>query len=270
MYQPSSNDLRRPLRLVQVAQHPVGALHQQHAFLARRKRLHAFRDPRCARPLPESAAPRFRASFRFEISLPSRKSGRVHRHHRRHFGHAVAFQQIDAEGFLEFLAQRLAQFFRAHHHEAQRRELFPRALAHIRSAERGRGKQERAFVFVNQFADDFRVGRIGMIDHSSAGEQRQPDGGHEAERVKQRQHSDDAVALVEREELQHGVDVGRQVEVREHDAFRHSGAAARKDHRGQAVGIALGRQPGSRAPSALSPAPQSFCALLSDARISSR
>ena len=32
--------------------------------------------------------------------------------------------------------------------------------------------------------------------------------------------------------------------MREHDAFRHACTAARKDHRGEAVGIALGRQRG--------------------------
>ena len=183
------------------------------------------------------------------LALP--KVRRVHRYHRRHFGHAVAFHQVDAEHLLEFLAHRLAKFFRADDDVAQRRELFPRALAHIRSAKGGRRKQKCSVVFMDQLADDFRVGRIGMIDHSSAREQRQPDGGHEAERMKQRQHADDAIALVERENLQYGIDVGRQVEVREHDALRHSRAAARKDHRGEAIGIALGRQPGKRARSGL-------------------
>ena len=187
------------------------------------------------------------AVFRADLNLFAlAKVGGVHRDHGRHFGHAVAFQQIDTEGFLELLAQRLAKFFRAHHHEAERGELFPGALAHVGPAKGGGRQQERAFVFMGQFPNNFCVRGVGMVDYASAGEQRQPDGGHETERMKQRQHSDDAVVLVEREKLQHGVDVGRQVEVRQHDAFRNSGAAARKDHRGQAVGIALGRQPPAR------------------------
>jgi hypothetical protein len=68
---------------------------------------------------------------------------RVHRHRRRAFGAAVAFERADAELLLERRGQPLGQFLRAGHHHAQAAEILRRAAAHVKLQERRRRQQER-------------------------------------------------------------------------------------------------------------------------------
>ena len=78
-----------------------------------------------------------------------------------------------------------------------------------------------------------------MIRDGAPAHQRQPDCHGEAEGVKERQHADDAVVLVDPEQLCDGFDIGNDVVVREHHAFGHAGAAARKNNGCERIGCAL-------------------------------
>jgi hypothetical protein len=69
-----------------------------------------------------------------------------------------------------------------------------------------------------------------VVDDAKAGGGRQPDGSGEPERVKERQHPHHHIVGHQIEDLPDGIDIRKDVAVREHDAFRHAGAAAGEDN----------------------------------------
>lgn len=170
--------------------------------------------PHRARLIPD-----LRIAARFEIR-------RIHGDHRRHLRASVPFEKLQAERVLERFSNRIAQLLRAHQDVAQRRKLFAGTLARVASAEGGRRQQQRAFVFLDDLADDFRIGRIRVIRDAAAGDQRQPDGHRESERVEERQHADNSIVGAQPEHLHHGFNVRNDVVVRQHHPFGSAGTAA--------------------------------------------
>ena len=129
------------------------------------------------------------------VSRPALKFGRVDGHDRRHLGAAVAFEQIDAE----FFAERGGHAARAVSRRPPARSAGWRILRRCTCACRWRRRSgvessSVALYFCDQLADGRGVGRVGMVDHAAAGEQREPDGHGEAEGMEEGQHADDAVA----------------------------------------------------------------------------
>ena len=116
--------------------------------------------------------------------------GHVDRDHRRHFGAAVALDQIDAELLLERRRDRLAQPLGADDRQPKRRELLRLALARVGGAERRRADQQRGAVLRGHLADRLGVGGIGVIGGAEADDQRQPQRDRVAERVEEGQHAE--------------------------------------------------------------------------------
>ena len=116
------------------------------------------------------------------------------------------------------------------------RKLLRGALSNIRGAEGRRAHQERGAVLSRQLADGFRVHRIGVIDDAHAGDEREPQCRREAEGMEEGQHAEQHIAVGDLEHLAHGIDVGQDVLLRQHNALRDAGAAARENNGGGRIG----------------------------------
>ena len=81
-----------------------------------------------------------------------------------------------------------------------------------------------------------------MIHHRGAHLQRHPQRHRVAEAMKERQDAERAVLVIEVDRLDHRLRIGRDVAVRQHHAFRLTGAAAGEDDGRQVVQAVL-RQP---------------------------
>ena len=195
IYQPSWKTSRGALGLVEVAEHAVGAFHQQQAFGIGRQRREGHRVDNARGDAGQRMADGAGLVAGLGV-LAGVEIGDVDGHHRGHLGAAVAFQQFDAELLAERVGDGLAEFLGAHQHVAQAGEFLGGALAGVGGAEGRRGEQQRGLVLLHQLADGAGVGGVGVVDHAAAGEQREPDGHGEAEGMEEGQHADDAVAGV--------------------------------------------------------------------------
>src|SRR5450759_3084672 len=229
-----AEDFGGALGLIEVAQHAVGAFDQQQAFGIGRQRRESDRIHNARGDAGQRVA--HGAGLVAGLGLlAGAVVGSVDGHCRGHLGAAVAFQQFHAELFAERIGGRLAQLLGAHQDVAQAGEFLGRAFANIGGAEGGSGEQQGGLVLVDEFSDGAGIGGIGVVDHAAAGEQREPDGHRETERMEKRQHAHDAVAGVDPEELGDGFDLADQVVVGEHDALGDAGGAAGEDDGGQGV-----------------------------------
>ena len=123
----------------------------------------------------------------------------------------------------------LAQLLRAHQYEAETRELLSGTLARVAGIKRGRRNQQCSVVFRHYFADLRSLSGVGMIRSAASAHQRQPDGDREPEGVEEGEHAHDYVVVIDPEHLRHGLNVRKNIVVREHHAFGDARAAARKD-----------------------------------------
>ena len=175
-------------------------------------------------------------AFRSDLAKTGRaKITRVHGDDGRTFRGAIAFERTDAEAVLECQRQTLRQFFRADHHVLQAAEILGRTAPRVRLQKCGRGHQERHAIVAHEFADGGEIERAGMVDHAHAQRRGQPQRHREAERMKERQHAQQAIVGVEHEHLPHLLDIGGDVVVREHHALGLARAAAGKNNRGEIV-----------------------------------
>src|ERR1041384_3368322 len=161
--------------------------------------------------------------------------GYVYRDHWRQLGAAVTLENRTAEFLLKPSRDLLAQLFSTGNDIAQRGEFFFGAAPNIATVEGRRTDEQCGAVFLNRFSDDSRVRRIRMINNAETGKQGQPKRAGKSERMKQRQNSHDAVVGCEMNYLTDTLDIGENIMMREHDAFRSSGAAAGENHRGEIV-----------------------------------
>ena len=76
-----------------------------------------------------------------------------------------------------------------------------------------------------------------MIGRAEAGDERQPQRHRVAEGVKERQDAEHDIAVAEAEQRVGAVDVGEDVAMRQHHAFRHAGAAAGKNYCRERLGV---------------------------------
>ncbi len=160
---------------------------------------------------------------------------RVHRHHRRTFRAAVAFERPNAEAILERRRHSLRQFLRTHDHQPQTAEIFRRAFSQIALQKCRRRNQKRNSVLANQRADGAEIKRARMIGDANSDHRRKPQRHRESEGMKEGQHAEKRVVAVELHGLRHLLHVRHDIEMRQHHAFRLAGAAARKDDRRQIV-----------------------------------
>ena len=144
---------------------------------------------------------------------------------RRHFRAAVALQKFQAQLLAHEGGRRFAQLPPPRWRTAGWRTA-PRALARIGGKKRGRRNQQGGAVLLHQETNRLGFGGVGMIDHATAGDYREPQRGGEAERVEKREHAGDAVAFGNPENLRHPVYIGDDAVVREHYALGRAGAAA--------------------------------------------
>ena len=150
-------------------------------------------------------------------------------------GAAVTFERPDAEDVFECQGYALRELLCAYENILQRAEAFRRAAAHVGLQESWRGDQECHFVFLHQLADDLCVQRVGMIDHANAMDGGHPQRSHESEGVKEGQDTQDLVVSVQHEDLRDLLDVGHDVEVRQHHSLGIASATAGKDDCGESI-----------------------------------
>ena len=162
-----AKNLRRLLRFAEVTFHHVRPAHEQQARLANGQWLECVGiDDAHA-----DAGQRMADLAALGADLAETRGAevaRVHRHGRRAFGQAIAFERADAELVLKRLRDAVGQFLRAGHDELQAAEIFRFAAADVHLQERRRRQQERHAVVAHQRADGFRVERADMIDHANA------------------------------------------------------------------------------------------------------
>ena len=163
---------------------------------------------------------------------------RVQRQHRRGLGHAVAFENAQAEFFQINLARRFPHRLGAGHHVAQRAEVVRIGHARIAVEERVGAEQDGRAYAVNQLRHGAIMQRRRIEVDRHAGNQRQHDAAGEAERMEDRQRIEHLVFAAEIDPGRALRDVGEDVAVGKHDALRQAfGAGGEKDH-APVVGLA--------------------------------
>lgn len=154
----------------------------------------------------------------------------VDRHHRRAFGHAVAFKNADAILLHIDLTRRFLQLLRPRHDVTQTGEIVRRGKARI-VAEEGRGpEQHGAVAVIDQLRHDAIVQRAGIEKHLRAGHQRREQTNRQAKGVEQRQRRHKFIA---RGKIRHGADllhIRQQAFMGMHHPFRIALRAGGKQH----------------------------------------
>src|SRR5579862_39416 len=166
----------------------------------------------------------------------------VHSDDRRAFSAAIAFERPDAELVLEGFSDLSRQFFRAGNDVAEAAEIFGSAALGVGAEKRGCREKQGDAVLGNESANGARIERIGMVNGADA------DGGGQAQRageskgMKKGQDAEDAVVVMQHEDLIELFDVGSDVEMGQQDAFGIAGGTAGKNNGGQVVeaGLAFG------------------------------
>ena len=140
--------------------------------------------------------------------------GHIHGYYGCAFGHAIAFENADAEFFDPEHAHVFREFFSARHHIAQAAKVVRVGVLAV-MPQKGRGaKQHGAVAVIHDFGDDPIVQRAGVEKHLAARHQWQHHAAGQAERVKQRQRHHEFVA---RSEVGHGANLRH---VRQHRIVR--------------------------------------------------
>src|SRR5207248_9445306 len=98
-----------------------------------------------------------------------------------------------------------------------------------------RSDQTCTGIFLGQGADNAGIQRVRMKHDSRSQNGRQANSHRKTEGVEERKYAQDAVVLIQGKYLAHLLDVGGDVEVRQHYALGVAGRAAGKNHRGQIV-----------------------------------
>src|SRR5262245_17765112 len=102
----------------------------------------------------------------FAADLPESGSAEiigVHRDGRPALGTTVAFERSNSEVFLERGCQPLGQLFRPCHYKSQAAEVLRGTTAHIKLQERGCCQQEGQPILADEWANVFRIQRVGVI-----------------------------------------------------------------------------------------------------------
>src|SRR5882724_5717942 len=135
----------------------------------------------------------------------------------------------------EGLCDAFWQFLRSGHYDAQAAEGFGRAAAGVGVQKRWRGKEHAYGIFAHQRGDGLGVEGAGMKDGADSGHCRQAEGACEAEGVEEGEDAEDAVALVQVEDLLELFDVCGEIEMREYYALGFARGAAGKNDGGRVV-----------------------------------
>ena len=99
-------------------------------------------------------------------------------------------------------------------------------FAQISAQKRGRGEQQRQFVFLDQRRVLGRFERIWISDDADAFDERIPKRDGRSETVKERERRENGVVLSGIEQHVELRNVAENVAMTEHDSFRFAGAAA--------------------------------------------
>jgi len=158
------------------------------------------------------------------------KIAAIHRHNRRTFCAAVAFQWTNSERIFECESDAFGQFLCTYQNKLQTAKAFRRATPHVGLKESGCGDEEGDSVLLDKVADDLRIQRVWMVDHADSVGRRHPQRGHETEGVEEGKNAEDLVMSIEHEYLRHLLNIGHDVVVRQHDAFGIARAAAGEDY----------------------------------------
>src|SRR6516165_5572942 len=125
----------------------------------------------------------------------------VYGHHGRTLRAAVALEWTNAEVILERLRDALLQLFRPGHHDAQAAEGFGRAAPGVGIKKRGRREQHAHGILADQCAYGLCVERARVKDDANAGERGQAECARETEGVEEGKNAEDAITIVEMEDL---------------------------------------------------------------------
>ena len=155
------------------------------------------------------------------------------RRRRRQFRAAVAFVRQHAEAFLEVQGQRHRQLLGSRDEDAHRAKIVLVTLLQAEAQESRRRQEDGAFQRAAQLADLAGRARVGVVDGGGADLQRRPQRDRVAKTVEKRQHAEHPVGLGQPCRLDHRLDIGRDVAVRQHHALRLAGTAAGEDDRCQ-------------------------------------
>ena len=227
-------DLGCFLRFAEIAFHHVGALNQQHARGSWSDRLSCVQIDDAHGDAGKRVA-NFAATPAYLAKSGCAEIAAIHGHHRRALGAAVALKRSNPEGVFEGESDALGKLFRADEHKLQTTEAFRGTAAHVGLQKCRRCDEEGDAILFDEFADDLRIERVGMVDDTDAVSGGHPKRGHEAEGVKEGQDTENLVAAIEHEDLRNLLNVGHDVEVGKHHALGVTGAAAGKDHGGESI-----------------------------------
>src|SRR5258708_26896949 len=113
----------------------------------------------------------------------------------------------------EGLCDGFGQFLRSGHHDAQAAEGCGGAAAGVGVQNRWRGKEHAYGMFAHERSDGLGVEGAGMKDGADSGHCWQAEGACEAEGVEEGEDAEDAVALVQVEDLLELLDVCGEIEM---------------------------------------------------------
>src|SRR5579863_7282022 len=99
----------------------------------------------------------------------------------------------------EGLGNTRRQFFGSGHDKSQATKIFRRASPDVRLQEGRGGQQKRDAVLADQRTDGARIEGAGMIDDTDPNRAGQTQSSSEAEGMKERQDSQDAIVLMQHE-----------------------------------------------------------------------
>jgi hypothetical protein len=166
---------------------------------------------------------------------PLEDVGNIDGDHRTHLGRAVAFEQLDAELFLELRAEFRTQPLGAHNDMPEAGEILRRAGTVVGLAEGRRRDEQGRLVLLDHPADRFRIERVRVIDRAQSQHQRHEQGAGETKRVEEGQHAHDSIVGRGAKDLADRLEVGDHVVVREHDALRLAGRAGGEHDGGEVL-----------------------------------